>query len=66
MLGVVSADGLDLGSTSVWLLGDVFLTTYYSVWDVEQKRIGFARSVLEPPEHDMHLWQEKGPTVHAG
>ena len=22
--------------------------------------------VLEPPEHDMHLWQEKGPTVHAG
>ena len=23
MLGVVSADGLDLGGTSVWLLGDV-------------------------------------------
>jgi hypothetical protein len=66
MLGVVSADGLDLGGTSVWLLGDVFLTTYYSVWDVEQKRIGFAKSVLDPPEHDMHLWQEKGPAVHAG
>ena len=36
------------------------------VWDVEQKRIGFAKAVLEPPERDMHLWQEKGPVVHAG
>jgi hypothetical protein len=66
MLGVVSADGLGLGGTTVWLLGDVFLTTYYSVWDVEQKRLGLAKSVAEPPERDMHLWQEKGPTVHAG
>ena len=113
MLGVVSADGLDLGGTSVWLLGDVsanlsahphthpphtqppfpthsspspfiprpvhptrrrtarmrsqvFLTTYYSVWDVEKKRLGLAKSVTDPPERDMHLWQEKNPNVHAG
>jgi len=68
MLGVVSADGLDLDAshTSVWLLGDVFLTSYYSVWDVEGKQLGLAKSKHSPPERDMHLWQEKGPTVHAG
>lgn len=53
-------------SRTVRTRAQVFLTTYYSVWDVEQKRIGFAKSVLDPPEHDMHLWQEKGPAVHAG
>ena len=44
----------------------VFLTTYYSVWDVEKKRLGLAKSVTDPPERDMHLWQEKNPNVHAG
>jgi len=66
MLGIVASEGLDMGSTSVWLLGDVFLQAYYSVWDVEKKRLGLARSTSEPPERDMHLWQEEGPTVSAG
>eukprot|EP00908_Phaeocystis_cordata_P013015 Transcript_24055.p1 GENE.Transcript_24055~~Transcript_24055.p1 ORF type:complete len:519 (+),score=136.39 Transcript_24055:135-1559(+) len=66
MLGIVASEGLDMGGTSVWLIGDTFLENYYSVWDVENKRLGLAKATSNPPEEDMHLWQESGgPTVHA-
>ena len=36
------------------------------MWDVENKRLGLAKATSNPPEEDMHLWQESGgPTVHA-
>ena len=44
---------------SYWLLGDVFLGQFYSVWDVAQQKIGSADSVAEPPAGDMYLFEDE-------
>ena len=41
LMGVV---GLDTPSP-LWILGDVFMRDYYTIFDYEQKRIGIAKSV---------------------
>ena len=58
--------GLEDPTHSYWLLGDVFLGQFYSVWDVPNQKIGFANSVTEPPAGDMYLFndeqqEENGP-----
>jgi len=58
MFGIQADPGLDDPSHSYWLLGDVFLGQFYSVWDVQNQKIGFANSVAEPPDGDMYLFED--------
>jgi len=59
MFGVQADPGLDDGAHSYWLLGDVFLGKFYSIWDVAQQKIGFATAVDEPPEGDLYLFHDE-------
>jgi len=58
LLGVTANEGMDIAGVSLWLLGDVFLSKYFSVWDVANKRLGLATAVTEPPEREMHRWHD--------
>ena len=58
LLGVTANEGMDIAGVSLWLLGDVFLSKYFSVWDVANKRLGLATAVSKPPEREMHRWHE--------
>ncbi len=36
------------GNVPFWILGNVFTSTYYTLFDVAHSRLGFALSVLTP------------------
>ncbi|KAK8738054.1 hypothetical protein OTU49_004380 [Cherax quadricarinatus] len=42
---IVGIMGVDLGSIEAWILGDTFISRYYTEFNVEEKRIGFAKSI---------------------
>ncbi len=46
--GFGSYDQLDANGTALWVLGDIFLAAYYSEYDTERLRVGFARSNKSP------------------
>jgi len=47
----------------MWIFGDVFLRKFYTLFDLENKRIGFARTKVlephEPPEHPIREWTKR-------
>ncbi|VDN20699.1 unnamed protein product [Dibothriocephalus latus] len=44
--------GLDIPGRELWILGDIFLGKYYTIFDSGNRRLGFAEAVKTPPEDD--------------
>jgi gastricsin len=44
MVGIESID-ISLNDQPTWILGDVFLRSYYAIFDVGNNRVGFATAV---------------------
>eukprot|EP00471_Norrisiella_sphaerica_P003426 CAMPEP_0184481498 /NCGR_PEP_ID=MMETSP0113_2-20130426/3034_1 /TAXON_ID=91329 /ORGANISM="Norrisiella sphaerica, Strain BC52" /LENGTH=373 /DNA_ID=CAMNT_0026860655 /DNA_START=348 /DNA_END=1469 /DNA_ORIENTATION=- len=42
---ISSFTGLDIGTQNLWILGDVFMRKYFTVFDVANSRLGFAEAV---------------------
>lgn len=36
--------GIDLGGLRIWIIGDVFLRRYYTVYDLGRDAVGFAKA----------------------
>ncbi|KAH7706537.1 ASP-1 protein [Aphelenchoides avenae] len=49
LLTVVPFSTAGTGNTEVWILGDTFIRTYCNVYDIGQKRIGFATAKQKAP-----------------
>ena len=41
----IEFDSLD---SDLWILGTPFITKYYTVFDMDEQRVGFAESIHEP------------------
>jgi len=48
LLGVSAMD-MPPPAGPLWIMGDVFLSKYFTVFDAGRSRIGFARAAAEPP-----------------
>lgn len=51
LLGVQGMD-VPIPGVSLWILGDVFLRKYYTVWDTDNSRVGFALAT-QPDSKEM-------------
>lgn len=70
----LGSNSLSTTSTSFWILGDYFLYRTYTIFDIGQNRVGFAKSIMYDwtPPIDPNLFHEQDykditePTVVYG
>lgn len=54
-----------LGDTAMWVIGDVFLRKYYTIYDLDNSRVGFIESINKDTSGDLNTTYLKMTIIFA-